>query len=192
MHRGLFALLSIIALGCSDAERRAPQAANSAPAFLEARFDTTKPDRPIGQDSLLEQLEQLILRLGHSRAAIASSLGSPQSVSTKAGEGPDGGVDTLITIDYPGLQIILRKSSNDRQEYFSNVRAVGPAFRLPRGLRLRTSTREDVTRLVGLPPNTYVFGDTTVFSYETGSGLVIQFYLLRDILNRIRWVYELG
>ena len=192
MHRALFALLPIIALGCSDAERRAPQATNSARDFLETSLDTTQPDLPTGRDSLLEQLEQLVLRLGHSRAAIAKSLGAPQAMSAEAGEGPDGRIDTLITMDYPGVQFILRKSAHDQKEYFSNVRAVGPAFRLPGGLRLLTSTRQDVTRLVGIPPNTYAFGDTIVFSYETRDGLVIQFYLLRDILNRIRWVYELG
>ena len=143
-------------------------------------------------DSVLEDLEGLIARLGHSRQSVATKLGAPLRLSVIAAGNADGEIDTLITLTYPGLEIILRKPAHDSQEYFSNVRALDTSFALPHHIELFRASEETVRALVGQPRDVQLFGDTTIAGYETADGLVIQFYYLNSRLVRIRWVYELG
>jgi len=145
---------------------------------------------PFTTDSLIAQLRARLTPLGHTRASLRAALGRPLRVRTVAAEGPQGELDTLFTLRYPGLEIILRKSGSN--EFFSNVRALDTTFVLPAPLVLFSTTEADVRRLVG-PTDRHLFADTTVLSRANDEYQpVVQFYCVRGILVRVRWVYELG
>jgi hypothetical protein len=186
-----FTITGILVLGaCSDnppSSRQDAQAPQS-PSALVATPDTTRP----ASDSLLIALEQMVLSYGHTRASIVKALGTPALLQQNEARGPNDEADTLVVITYPAIEIILRKSGRDHQEYFSNIRVVDTGLSLPPPLKLFRTSRGDLTRLLGSPADTQLFGDTTVLGYEAPRGPVIQFYFLRNVLWRIRWVYDLG
>ena len=191
MTRLGFSILPILA-ACSD---RPPDSRQATQTPESTATPAPAPDsvaRTPAGDSLLAALEQLVLGYGHSRASIIQVLGTPRSLEQSEARGPDDELDTLITITYPAVEIILRKGGIDHQEYFSNVRVVDTGLALPPPVQVFRTSRADLTRLLGSPEDTQLFGDTTVIGYEAARGPVIQFYFLRDILCRIRWVYELG
>ena len=194
MHPIRLLVCVILVVRCSDrAPRQDPPALPSVPPAAEAVIPPpmSQPG-PEVRDSILRLLEQRVLRLGHTRSALQGSLGSPLSVDLAAAEGPDGYLDTLITVRYAGLRIDLRKTGQDQEEYFSNIRAVDTAFALPAGLRLFNTTDDDIDRLLGTPARVRMISDTTVLSFEVPMGPIIQFYVQHDVLVLVRWVYELG
>ena len=185
MHRGLIAVVSVL-LACGGESPPPPQASQTLEQSLTASPASTPTD------SVLAELENIVSRLGHSRQELRAKLGSPLRHSVIAAENAVGEIDTLITLRYPGLEIILRKSVRDSAEYLSNVRALDSSFALPHGLQLFRTSEATVRGLVGTPSDTQAFGDTTVAGYETKDGLVIQFYYPRSRLVRLRWVYDRG
>jgi hypothetical protein len=187
MHRNA-GLIAVLALACAR-EAPPPSQVAQAPAREPAPSASSSSPRA---DSVLQDLEAVVAGLGHSRQAIAAKLGAPLRHALVAAENAEGETDTLITLTYPGLEIILRRAAHDSQEYFSNVRALDTSFVLPRHLALFRASDTTVRGLVGEPRDVQLFGDTTVAGYETPDGLVIQFYYLNSRLVRIRWVYELG
>jgi hypothetical protein len=182
MHRTA-ALIVILASSCAH---------ETAAASQPARLPIQQPAVSAASDSVLAQLEALILSFGHSRQRIQAKLGPARGLSIVTAENAEGQIDTLITLQYPGLEIMLRKPANDSEEYFSNVRALDTAFALPHQLELFQTPEASVRQLLGAPNDTQSFGDTIVAGYETPDGLVIQFYYLASRLVRIRWVYEQG
>ena len=186
MHRTV-GLIAMLALACGREAPPPPQVAQAPASEPES-----VPGRSPSADTVLNDLEALIVGLGHSRQAIRTKLGPPLSHSLVAAQNEEGETDTLITLRYPGLEIILRRAAHDSQEYFSNVRALDASFGLPHHLEVFRSSDTTVRGLVGEPRDVQSFGDTTVAGYETADGLVIQFYYLKSRLVRIRWVYELG
>jgi hypothetical protein len=182
--RPILLILLPIAACSREAAKEPARAQTATPAIEQASL-------PPG-DSLLAALERTVTGFGHSRDSIITTLGTPLSSAAIAANGPEDQLDTLITLQYPGLEIILRKSGDDHREYFSNIRALDTTFILPAPLRLFHTPRSDIHRLLGEPSDVQQFGDSTVVGYESPSGIVIQFYCLAGILVRIRWVFELG
>jgi hypothetical protein len=191
--RHLFVVvLAVGVTSCAREPRQAPAAGPPEDAIPWPPPQAANSTGRESRDSLLLALQRRIERLGHSRTAVLNSLGVPLSTRQRAVRGPNDERDSLFTLRYPGLEIILRKSGLDAREYFSNIRVVGTEFALPGEFALFTTTQQQIRQALGPPDNPQQFADTTVLGYERTGGPVIQFYILNGVLVRIRWVYEIG
>jgi hypothetical protein len=193
MRRRLLPLLILASSGaCSRQSERASRS-DYRTDTVPSRLDTLAPAAHSTRDSLLGQLAVLADGFGQTRAAIRGRLGPPTRLQIVASANPNAAVtDTVIYMDYNDLEFILTKDGTNGRERISNIRATGPAIDLPRSLRINRTSRAEVTQLLGRPDALQMFGDTTVLGFEMPNGYVIQFYMLNELLARIRWVFEVG
>ena len=188
----LVPILLIAAGACR--EDAPPPATPARPAAVAQVHDTPPPPvTPAQRDSVLLQLDKLAARFGQSRAEVVRALGQPLRLRTVASENPNTPViDTVIYLDYPDIEFILRKDGGDHTEYRSNIRIIGPQLELPAPLRIGETGRSGLANLLGQPDDIQLFGDTTILGFRTAQDYVVQFYIRADTLRRIRWVFEIG
>lgn len=170
-----------------------------AVAFIPDSSDGEPPPRssapttaPDNADSLLVAFEQVALALGHSRDSIFAALGPPHSITIREAENEVGGRDSLITVRYSHVEFLLRKPLADGREYFSNVLVTDSGLALPGAVVPQRTTLGELTTMLGPAHRVYELADTSVMTYDVPLGPVLQFYVVGQVLRKVRWVYELG
>jgi len=199
MRISWWSILSIVVMvACSapDADRNTEEIQVLEPvpsvAAAPAPLPSLSGPVPANADSLLLAFERLPLGLGHSRDSIFASLGAPESIETQEGDNGNGGRDSLITIRYPHIEFLLRKPLSDGREYFSNVIVADSGMSLPGTVVPHRTALADLITLLGPPHRVHELADTAALTYDVPMGPVLQFYIVGQVVRKVRWVYELG
>jgi hypothetical protein len=191
--RHLLVLALLLAAGACREKAPPPTTPARPTTFAQVRDTPPPPVSRAQRESVLLQFDQLADRFGQSREDVIRALGQPLRLRTVATENPNAPViDTVIYLDYPAIEFILRKDGGDHTEYRSNIRVIGSQLELPARLKIGETVRSGLANVLGQPDDTQLFGNTTILGFTTIQGYVLQFYVHADTLRRVRWVFEIG
>lgn len=183
--RPIAAAALVVLLGCQASKE--PNA-GPLPSPVEASAQPVETGSP---SALLEQLEQFGHSFGSSRAELQQRLGSPVGVQVEVEPNLHGPTtDSIFRIGYPGLRFHLLRAGYDGREFLGNVDLWTEAQVAPGGIRVGSTTYDELTSRLGPATESELRADTLVLAYLSPDDVVEQytkFKLVADTLRAIRW-----
>lgn len=148
------------------------------------------PDRSTS-DSVLVAIHKFGSRFGETRRAIRQALGAPSHRSAEVSHSRyAAGMDSIIKWSYPGRSFSIRRVAFDTREFLLKTEITNRHERLPAGIRIGQSTKPEIIAAFGAENTEETDADTVILSFSPPSQFyedVIDFYLVRGTLRKIRW-----
>jgi hypothetical protein len=149
------------------------------------------------QDSALARVLQYGSSFGVSQRSLAARLGKPLKVDSRVEANRAGyGKDTIFSVRYAGITFHVRQSGYDHKtQVLEAVEQTSPRSPSPTPLKIGTSSRRDIERIVGTTRDSSRQADTLFLTHQsplTGADEWVIFALVGDVLRAIRWVLYTG
>jgi hypothetical protein len=194
-------LLSALALcACARTSEREGSASRTAhvPDATPGLPSTPNSTEVSARDSVLKLLDDYGRSFGEDRASVISRLGTPHHVATRVAlDGTRmalGGADSTIVLRYLYASFELSLPKADYPETLWTIRVWGRLPGLPPMISFGSTTRSDVTTMLGPPDYSDMIADSTVLSYGSPKAAtdLINLYMVRDTLRVLEWAYRVG
>lgn len=195
MHMLMMMLVAVLAASCAESDSRPER--SDRPAGDPATGLDTVTDNGESDDraatSPVERIYNYGMSFGESRSEIEEALGTPLSADTTLEQNRHvrDATDSLFVFRYAGLTFTLNRPGPVDGELLTSVSMTSADRELPGGVRIGTTTRDDLTSRLGTPESTRPRGDTTVLSYRPpgrAADRFVDFHLVGDTLRRVRWI----
>jgi hypothetical protein len=167
--------------------------AAAAVADAEGQLATTASR----QDSALATVVRYSGSFGSTRPSLIKRLGKPSKIDVRAEANRAGyGNDSIFTLRYSGITFFIRQSGYDRKtELLDGAEQTKPPSSSPAALKIGSSTRRDVERVVGTTRDSSRRADTLFLTYPSpliGADEWVVFAFVGNVLRAIRWVLYTG
>lgn len=144
-------------------------------------------------DSALISIHKLGRSFGETRSGIRRRLGAPLYSSAEVSRSRySPGMDSVIRWSYSGRSFSIIRVAFDTREFLLKTEITDPHERLPAGIRIGQSTRREIVAAFGSADAEKTVADTLVLSITPPSQVyedVVDFYLVRGTLRKIRWFF---
>lgn len=175
--------LGMIVSGCSTARE-------SAPGGAPAPRDGAAAD---GASSTIRAVYEFGMGFGTTRDAIRGRLGVPERAEVELAENRHdaAAIDSLFTLHYPGLSFRLNRPGPVDRDLLTDVLLTDRERELPGGIRPGRTTRAELEQVLGAPDTSTTLADTSIVMHTTpnpGAEEFVQFYLVDDVVDRVRWI----